>query len=114
MAFTLHSSGTARPEVRGTAEPHGGSINHISSLSPVCPLVLPHNTHHYLATDWRAERDGLTLTEGTLIAHYFNAICGGGGGVCREPRTTTSFDLQRELPLARLVIHRETSGLCTT
>ena len=30
---------------------------------PVRPLVLPHDTHHYLATDRRAETDGLTLTE---------------------------------------------------
>ena len=53
--------------------------------------------------------DGRSRTR-TLLAHHFNAICGGGGGVCRGPRTTTSFAPKRELPLARLVIHRQTSA----
>ena len=38
------------------------------------------------------------------------AVCGEGGGVRRGPRATTSFGPQRELPLARLVIHRQTSA----
>ena len=38
-------------------------------------------------------------------------FCGGGGGVCRGPRTTTSFGPQHEHPLARLVIHRQTSAM---
>ena len=37
-------------------------------------------------------------------------FCVEGGGVCRGPRTTTSFGPQHELPLARLVIHRQTSA----
>ena len=47
-----------------------------------------------------------------IKTNHFNAICGGrgGGGVCRGSRTTTSFGPQRELPPARLVIHRQTSA----
>ena len=45
----------------------------------------------------------------TLLAHHFYAVCGDGSAVCRGPRTTSSFGPQRELPPARLAIHRQTS-----
>ena len=47
-------SGSARPDVRGTAEPYGGAYPH-----PVRPFVRPLHTHHLIA-DRRAETDGLT------------------------------------------------------
>ena len=60
----------------------------------------------------RAGRDRyLILTGADTVAHHFNAICGGAGGVCRGPRRTTSFGPQHELPLARLVIYRQTSAM---
>ena len=36
----------------------------------------------------------------------FSAVCGEDGAVCRGPCPTSSFGPQREIPLARLVIHR--------
>ena len=40
----------------------------------------------------------------------FSAVCDEVGAVCRGSRPITSFCPQRELPLARLVIHR--TDLC--
>ena len=64
----------------------------------------------FFAADGWAGTDNSILRHADTVAHHFNAICGGGGGVCRGPRTTTSFGPQRELPLASLVIHRQTSA----
>ena len=75
---------------------------------PKRPLVRPHDAHHFFAADGRAGTGSLILRHADTVEHHFHAICGGGGGVCRGSRTTTSFCPQRELPLARLVIYRQT------
>ena len=50
--YGLYDSGSARPEVRGTAEPHGGAYPH-----EVRPLVRTHVYHPYHAADRQAETD---------------------------------------------------------
>ena len=67
---------------------------------PKCPLVRPNDAHHFsLRTDGQ-ETDSSILRHADTVAHHFNAICCGGGGVCRGSRTTISFCPQRQLPLA--------------
>ena len=74
------------------------------------PPRTPSRRSSFFAADGRAGTDSSIRRHAETVAHHFNAICDGGGGVCREPRVTTSFGPQRELPLARLVIHRQTSA----
>ena len=75
---------SAKPEVRGTAEPHGGAN---PPSSP--PLVRPHDYHHYLTADRRAETDVLTLIEAD--APFASFLCSLRPGECiyRGPRTTS-------------------------
>ena len=77
---------------------------------PKRPPRTPSRHSSFFAADGRAGTDSSILRHADTVAHQFDAICGRGGGVCRVPRTTTSFGPQRELPLARLVIHRQTSA----
>ena len=70
---------------------------------PKRPPRMPSRRSSFFAADGRA------LLR-TLLRTIFTQFCGGGGGVYRRHRTTTSFGPQRELPLARLVIHRQTSA----
>ena len=70
------------------------------------PLVRPHDAHHFSLR----MNGGSILRHADTIEHQFDTICGGGGGVCRGHRTTASYGPQRELPLARLVIRRQTSA----
>ena len=93
------------PEIRGTTDFYCGAYPHPKSL----PRTSSRRSS-FFAADGRAETVSSILRHADTVAHHFNAICGEGGGVCRGPRTTTSFGSQRELPLARLVIHRKTSA----
>ena len=77
---------------------------------PIChsfrSLVCPHDCH-----DSGLWTDGQGRTERVIerrrrLRTILRAVCGGQRG---GPRTTTSFGPQRELPPARLVIHRQTS-----
>ena len=59
--------GSARPEVRGAAEPYGGAY------PPSIPLPrTPHETHHYPIADGRAETDRycLTTVDGACAPFY--------------------------------------------
>ena len=75
---------------------------------PFLPLPrTPSRLSSFRSTDGRTER----VTErGRCLRTILLAVCGGGGGVCRGPPTTTLFGPQRDLPPARLVIHR--TDLC--
>ena len=67
---------------------------------PKRPPRTPSRRSSFFATDGRTGIDSSILRYADTIAHHFNAICGGRGGVCRGPRMTTSFGgPQRELPL---------------
>ena len=81
---------------------------------PIChsfhSLVRPHDYH---PSGLRTDEQGRTervLERGRCLRTILRAVCGDWGGVRRGPRTTTSFSPQRELPPARLVIHRQTSA----
>ena len=102
-SVTHHQS--AQLEVRGTADVDGGAY------LPFLPLPrTPSRLSSFRSTDGRTGTDRTCDRTRTLFVHHFNVICVGGGGVCRGPRTTTSFGPQRELLLARLVIRRQTSA----
>ena len=91
------------PEVREIADMDGGAY------LPFLPLPrAPSRLSSFRSTDGRTETDRTRDRTRTVFAHHFNAIC--GKGVCRGSRTTTSLGPQRELPLARLVIHRQTNA----
>ena len=97
---TLYPS--ARPEVRGTADVDGGAY------LPFLPLPrTPSRLSSFRSTDERTER---VIERGRRLRTIVCAVCGDRGGVCRGPRTTTSFGPQCELTSARLVIHRQTSA----
>ena len=96
---------SAMPEVRGTADMDGGAYQLFLPLSRT-----PSRLSSFRSTDRRRGTDGTCDRTRTLFAHHFSAICDGGGSVCRELRTTTSFGPQSELPFARMVIHRQTSA----
>ena len=90
------------PDVRGTADVDGGAYQ------PFLPLPrTPSRLSSFRSTDRRTER---VIERGRCLRTILHAVCGGGGGVRRGPRTTTSFGPQRELPPAMLVIHR--TDLC--
>ena len=75
-----------------------------------CSLVRSHDYHHLgLRTDGQGRTERV-IERGRCLRTILRAVCGGGGGACRGPRTTTSFGPQRELPPARLLIHR--TDLC--
>ena len=81
---------------------------------PIChsfrSLVRPHDYHHSgLRTNGQGRTEHV-IERGRCLRTTLYAVCGDGGGVCRGPRTTTSFGPQRELPPARLAIHRQTSA----
>ena len=77
-------------------------------------LVLTHDLSSSRSSDGRTGTDRTCDQTPTPLAHQFDTICGDGGAVCRGPRTTSSFGPQRELPLARLVIRRQTSAHAQT
>ena len=81
---------------------------------PIChcfrSLVHPHDYHYSgLRTDGQGRTERV-IERGRCLRTILRAVFGDGGGVRRGPRTTTSFGPQRELPPARLVIHRQTSA----
>ena len=81
---------------------------------PIChsfgSLVRPHDYHHSgLRTDEQGRTERVLETR-TLIAHHFTCRLWRRGWCTSRARTTTSFGPQRELPPARLVIHRLTSA----
>ena len=75
-------------------------------------LVRLHDYHHSgLRIDGQGRTERVTERVRCLRTILTQIVCScGGGGICRGPRTTTSFGPQRELPLPRLVIHRQTSA----
>ena len=91
------------PEVRGTTNFNGGAYPY-----PKRPPRTPSRRSSFFAADERSGTDSSNLRHADTVAHHYHAICGGEGGVCHGLRTTTSFGPHRELPLARLVIHRQT------
>ena len=98
---------SARPEVRGTADVDGGAY------LPFLPIPrTPSRLSSFRSTDGRTGKDRTCGRTRTLFAQegILRAVCGDWGGVRRGLRTTTSFGPQRELPPARLVIHRQTSA----
>ena len=73
-------------------------------------LVRPHDYH---PSGLRMDGQGRTervIERGRCLRTILRAVCGEGGGVRRGPRVTTAFGPQRELPLARLVIHGQASA----
>ena len=54
------------------------------------PPRTPSRRSSYFAVDGRARTDSSIMRHVDTVEHQFDAICGGGGGVCRGPRTTTS------------------------
>ena len=103
MSISAHFiNPSSRPEVRRTADVDGGAY------LPFLPLPrTPSRLSSFRSTDGRTER---VVERGRCLRTILRAVCGDGGGVRRGPRTTTSFGPQRELPPARLVIHRQTSA----
>ena len=77
---------------------------------PICHFFRSLVRHHSgLRTDGQGRTERV-IERGRCLRTILRAVCGDGGGVRRGPRTTTSFGPQRELPQARLVIHRQTSA----
>ena len=90
------------PEVRRTADVDGGAY------LPFFPLPrTPSRLSSFMSMDGRTKR---VIERGRCLRTIFSAVCGERGAVCRGPRPTSSFGPQRELPPARLVIHR--TDLC--
>ena len=92
----LFNNKSVRPEVRGTTNFNGGAYPPSKTSPPYALTTL------IIFRQGGAGRDRKYMLSG---ADTFNAVCGEGGVVCRGPRPTSSFDPQRELPSARLVIH---------
>ena len=59
------------PEVRGTAEPHGGVY---LPPHPVPSPIRPHDTHHYSTAEGRAETDRLDWLAWMPLAHHFDSV----------------------------------------
>ena len=76
---------------------------------PFLPLPREARTSSYALTTIIIQvygRTDRTCDRTRMLCTILHAVCGDGGGVRRGPRTTTSFGPQRELPPAKLVIHR--------
>ena len=113
LVFCMHAWTTlarkenpsALPEVRGTADVDGGAY------LPFLPLPrTPSRLSSFRSTDGRTGTDRTCGRTRCCLRTILHAVCGDRGGLRRGPRTTTSFGPQRELPPARLVIHRQTSA----
>ena len=74
---------------------------------PFLPLPrTPSRLSSFRSTDGRTGTDRTCDRTRRCLRTIFSGVCGEGGSVCRGARTTTSFGPQRELPPAKLVIHR--------
>ena len=64
VTLYINISNLARPEVRGTAEFHGGAYPHV-----IRPHIRTHVYHPYFAADRQAETDVVTLRDADAFAH---------------------------------------------